>query len=190
MAATELANCSNLPSAEKLNCLLSPSIELVTISSFCLLHFSFFLPSVKASPSQYFPHEADLWMSVGLWWRLGETQCILPNITLVYSGHMSDIKELIGFLHWFCSVLPCIWIWLYHSRRSKKKDIIQRLQILTWQNYYGWLCEMYVCGNPESLNEKENWNWCLVQFSLFMLSDYWLPWKQKLMAWIAKSSDT
>lgn len=112
-----LANCCNLPSAEKLNRLLSPSIELVASSSFSLLHFSFFCPLSKPlSLSISLLHTHTLcaiseWLTCECQWvhddgsgkyRLSRGYCLI--FPLVCSAHRSDITELMGLLHCLCLV--------------------------------------------------------------------------------------
>lgn len=117
ITATELANCCNLPSAEKLNWLLSPFIELVASSSFSLLHFPFFCPLSKPlSLALTHTHTHSLraisrWLTCECQWvhddgsgkyRLSHGYCLI--FPLVCSAHRSDITELMGLLHCLCLV--------------------------------------------------------------------------------------
>lgn len=130
-AATELANCSNLPSAEKLNWLLSPFIELVASSSFSLLHFPFFCPLSKPlSPSRSYTHihthslcAISKRLTCECQWvhddglgkcRLSRGYCLI--FPLVCSVHRSDITELMGLLHCLCFV----FFWMLAAAQCQK----------------------------------------------------------------------
>lgn len=111
IAATGLANCCNLPSAEKLNWLLSPSIELVASSSFSLLYFSFFALCQSLSLSMPLQGSWLVNVSGSMMMARESTGCFVDTVwcslyCAVPTGGI--IQNEWVWLHFFC--LVCLWI--------------------------------------------------------------------------------